>query len=116
MLIRRESRGDVCVIRAVTDAASGRPERAHGGAARRSGYYHRFGFRLGSDYQVTPPVARWQPYFQVRPLACYRCDSSGLPRYLPPLRSRRAYCAYSVGVVVKVRPAGVFHFRTPGSG
>jgi hypothetical protein len=43
-------------------------------------------------------------------------DCTGLLRYQPPLRFTWGYCGYSVGVVVKMRPAGVRHCRTPGSG
>ncbi|WP_090051221.1 GNAT family N-acetyltransferase [Lentzea fradiae] len=29
-------------------------------------YYSRFGFRLASEFGITPPVAEWEPYFQAR--------------------------------------------------
>jgi putative acetyltransferase len=48
------------------------------------GYYHRFGFRLGSDLGITPPVAGWQPHFQVRTLAGYRPAVRGAFRYAEP--------------------------------
>ena len=48
------------------------------------GYYHRFGFRLGSDWRITPPVSGWQPYFQVRTFACYRPTVRGAFRYAEP--------------------------------
>ena len=48
------------------------------------GYYGRFGFRLGSDYQITPPVAAWQPHFQVRLLTAYRPSVRGAFRYAEP--------------------------------
>ncbi len=32
------------------------------------GYYRRFGFRLSTEYQITPPRPDWQPHFQVRVL------------------------------------------------
>ncbi|HLN67937.1 MAG TPA: N-acetyltransferase [Streptosporangiaceae bacterium] len=48
------------------------------------GYYGRFGFRLGRDYQITPPVAAWQPHFQVRPLTAYRPSVRGAFRYAEP--------------------------------
>ena len=48
------------------------------------GYYGRFGFRLGRDYQITPPVADWQPHFQVRVLTAYRPSVRGPFRYAEP--------------------------------
>jgi putative acetyltransferase len=48
------------------------------------GYYSRFGFRLGRDYQITPPVAGWQPHFQVRLLTAYRPSVRGPFRYAEP--------------------------------
>ena len=48
------------------------------------GYYGRFGFRLGRKYQITPPVAGWQPHFQVRPLTAYRPSVRGTFRYAEP--------------------------------
>ena len=48
------------------------------------GYYRRFGFRLGSEYQITPPVAAWQPVFQVRLLAGYQPSVRGPFRYAEP--------------------------------
>jgi putative acetyltransferase len=48
------------------------------------GYYQRFGFRLASDLRITPPVPRWQPYFQVRTLACYQPAVRGAFRYAEP--------------------------------
>lgn len=48
------------------------------------GYYRRFGFRLGREYQVSPPVAGWQPHFQVRPLAAYQPSVRGTFRYAEP--------------------------------
>ena len=47
-------------------------------------YYGRFGFRLGRDYQITPPVADWQPHFQVRLLTAYRPSVRGPFRYAEP--------------------------------
>jgi putative acetyltransferase len=35
------------------------------------GYYPRFGFRLASEYGITPPRREWEPHFQVRPLTAY---------------------------------------------
>jgi putative acetyltransferase len=48
------------------------------------GYYGRFGFRLGSEYQINPPVAGWQPHFQVRLLTAYRPSVRGTFRYAEP--------------------------------
>jgi putative acetyltransferase len=47
-------------------------------------YYSRFGFRLGGDYLITPPVAGWQPHFQVRLLTAYRPAVRGTFRYAEP--------------------------------
>ena len=48
------------------------------------GYYGRFGFRLAAEYQINPPVASWQPHFQVRLLTCYRPSVAGTFRYSEP--------------------------------
>jgi putative acetyltransferase len=48
------------------------------------GYYRRFGFRLSSAYQITPPQAGWEPYFQVRELSGYRAGMTGTFRYAEP--------------------------------
>ena len=48
------------------------------------GYYGRFGFRLGSEYQISPPVAAWEPHFQVRLLTAYRPSVHGTFRYAEP--------------------------------
>jgi putative acetyltransferase len=48
------------------------------------GYYRRFGFRLAAEYQIDPPVASWQPHFQVRVLFCYRPSMAGTFRYAAP--------------------------------
>ena len=48
------------------------------------GYYGRFGFRLASEYQIYPPVADWQPHFQVRLLTAYRPSVRGTFRYAEP--------------------------------
>ena len=48
------------------------------------GYYGRFGFRLSSDYQVTPPQPDWQPHFQVRLLAGYQPWLRGAFAYPEP--------------------------------
>lgn len=47
-------------------------------------YYCRFGFRLGEEYGITPPVAEWQPHFQVRPLAAYSPSLRGAFTYPEP--------------------------------
>ena len=48
------------------------------------GYYGRFGFRLGREYRITPPVADWQPHFQIRLLTAYRPSVRGPFRYAEP--------------------------------
>ena len=48
------------------------------------GYYGRFGFRLASEFRIAPPVAGWQPHFQVRLLAAYRPSVRGTFRYAEP--------------------------------
>src|SRR6185369_12287616 len=40
-------------------------------------YYHRFGFVLASSLGVVPPVADWDPHFQVRTLTTYQPDLRG---------------------------------------
>jgi putative acetyltransferase len=50
-------------------------------------YYGRFGFRLSDEYQITPPVAGWQPHFQVRLLTGYRREVRGTFRYAEPFDS-----------------------------
>jgi putative acetyltransferase len=47
-------------------------------------YYGRFGFRLGTDYQIIPPNPEWQPHFQVRILASYRPTLYGTFTYPEP--------------------------------
>jgi putative acetyltransferase len=47
-------------------------------------YYGRFGFRLGGEYQITPPVAEWLPHFQVRLLTGYRREVRGTFRFAEP--------------------------------
>jgi putative acetyltransferase len=34
-------------------------------------YYPRFGFRLASEYGITPQEPQWVPHFQVRTLTAY---------------------------------------------
>lgn len=36
-----------------------------------TGYYPRFGFRLASEYGITPQHSEWEPHFQVRALTAY---------------------------------------------
>lgn len=47
-------------------------------------YYGRFGFRLGTDYQITPPQPHWQPHFQIRVLTGYQPQLSGMFSYPEP--------------------------------
>ncbi|WP_158843302.1 GNAT family N-acetyltransferase [Saccharothrix deserti] len=47
-------------------------------------YYSRFGFRLAGEYDITPPVPDWAPYFQVRTLSAYTPALSGGFRYAEP--------------------------------
>lgn len=47
-------------------------------------YYVRFGFRLSTDYQITPPKPEWQPHFQVRPLTSYQPSIRGPFTYPEP--------------------------------
>jgi putative acetyltransferase len=47
-------------------------------------YYGRFGFRLSGEYEITPPVAGWQPHFQVRLLTAYRPEVRGTFRFAEP--------------------------------
>ena len=48
------------------------------------GYYSRFGFRLGTEHGIVPPVPEWRPHFQVRTLTAYRHALSGTFRYPEP--------------------------------
>ena len=110
MLIRREGAGDAAVIRAVTGAAFARAAEAvlvdelrAGSALMHAvlgagdalgeplvvllgdpGYYGRFGFGLGEEYQITPPVPGWRPHFQVRLLTAGRPAPRGAFRYAEP--------------------------------
>jgi putative acetyltransferase len=47
-------------------------------------YYRRFGFQLSSDFHIAPPVAEWQPHFQVRPLSAYDPQVRGTFTYPEP--------------------------------
>jgi putative acetyltransferase len=47
-------------------------------------YYVRFGFRLSTDYQITPPRPEWQPHFQVRALTGYQPSIRGVFAYPEP--------------------------------
>ncbi|MDX8145572.1 N-acetyltransferase [Lentzea sp. BCCO 10_0061] len=53
------------LVHAVLGAAEARGERAVIllGDPR---YYSRFGFRLASEFGITPPVSAWAPHFQAR--------------------------------------------------
>ena len=48
------------------------------------GYYSRFGFRLASEYGITPPVTEWAPHFQARTLSTYHEGLRGAFRYAEP--------------------------------
>lgn len=49
------------------------------------GFYRRFGFRLGTEYDIHPPVPEWRPYFQVRPLSTYHpAQQQGTFAYAEP--------------------------------
>ncbi|MEV6299031.1 N-acetyltransferase [Actinoplanes sp. NPDC051861] len=47
-------------------------------------YYPRFGFRLASEFGITPPVAEWTPHFQARPLTSYHPSLRGAFTYSEP--------------------------------
>jgi putative acetyltransferase len=47
-------------------------------------YYPRFGFRLASEYGITPKEPRWVPDFQVRTLTAYRPGLRGPFAYAEP--------------------------------
>jgi putative acetyltransferase len=47
-------------------------------------YYHRFGFRLSAEFGIRPPVAEWQPHFQVRTLTAYSPSIRGTFTYAAP--------------------------------
>ncbi|GAB1691744.1 GNAT family N-acetyltransferase [Krasilnikovia sp. M28-CT-15] len=47
-------------------------------------YYGRFGFVPAADHGIAPPVAEWQPYFQVRPLAAHDPRVRGTFAYAEP--------------------------------
>lgn len=49
-----------------------------------TGYYRRFGFRLGGGYQITPPQPEWEPDFQVRTLTAYQPGLRGPFAYPEP--------------------------------
>jgi putative acetyltransferase len=48
------------------------------------GYYRRFGFKLATDCQITPPRPQWQPHFQVRVLSGYQPGLHGMFTYPEP--------------------------------
>jgi putative acetyltransferase len=47
-------------------------------------YYRRFGFRLSSEYAITPPKPEWRPHFQVRVLTGYQPGLRGMFSYPEP--------------------------------
>ncbi|HVT67155.1 MAG TPA: N-acetyltransferase, partial [Trebonia sp.] len=47
-------------------------------------YYPRFGFRLASEYGVTPAHPEWAPHFQVRTLTAYDPAITGVFAYPEP--------------------------------
>jgi putative acetyltransferase len=47
-------------------------------------YYPRFGFRLASEYGITPKHPEWVPHFQVRTLTAYDPDVRGEFAYPEP--------------------------------
>jgi len=47
-------------------------------------YYPRFGFRLASEYQITPQRPEWAPHFQVRTLTGYQPGLRGPFAYPEP--------------------------------
>jgi putative acetyltransferase len=49
-------------------------------------YYHRFGFKLASEYGIDPPMPHWAPGFQARTLSTYREDLRGPFEYAAPFQ------------------------------
>jgi putative acetyltransferase len=47
-------------------------------------YYRRFGFRQGSDFEITPPRLEWRGHFQVRSLSAYHPSLCGMFTYPKP--------------------------------
>jgi putative acetyltransferase len=47
-------------------------------------YYPRFGFRLASEYGITPKEPHWVPHFQVRTLTAYQPGLCGPFAYSEP--------------------------------
>jgi len=47
-------------------------------------YYPRFGFRLASEYGITPAVPAWEPHFQVRVLSACKAGVRGIFAYPEP--------------------------------
>jgi putative acetyltransferase len=47
------------------------------------GYYSRFGFEPALPAGVVPPVAEWEPYWQLRRLRAWREGLRGEFRYAP---------------------------------
>ena len=52
-----------------------------------TGYYPRFGFRLASEYGITPRHPEWEPHFQVRTLTAYDPAVRGEFAYPKPFDS-----------------------------
>jgi putative acetyltransferase len=49
-------------------------------------YYHRFGFKLASEYGIDPPVPQWASHFQARTLSTYHAGMRGPFEYAAPFR------------------------------
>jgi putative acetyltransferase len=47
-------------------------------------YYPRFGFRLASEYGISPRVPEWVPHFQVRTLTAFQAAMRGSFAYAEP--------------------------------
>ncbi|MGA5729609.1 GNAT family N-acetyltransferase [Streptomyces seoulensis] len=50
-------------------------------------YYTRFGFRVSTEYSITPPDPAWTPYFQVRTLTSYDPATRGAFAYPEPFNN-----------------------------
>jgi len=46
-------------------------------------YYHRFGFRLAQPLGVLPPDPDWSHHLQIRTLAAWTADRTGVFRFVP---------------------------------
>jgi putative acetyltransferase len=49
-------------------------------------YYHRFGFKLASEYGIDPPMPEWISHLQARTLSTYHADLRGPFEYAAPFR------------------------------